>query len=65
MHSYHVTIHMPDGSHGVHCALYPHGGAAAERAIELFPDAARIEVMRLATVLLHGPRQPRPCREAA
>ncbi|SDM56703.1 hypothetical protein SAMN05428957_10862 [Oryzisolibacter propanilivorax] len=56
---------MPDGSHGVHCALYPHGGAAAERAIVLFPDAARIEVMRLATVLLHGPRQPRPCREAA
>lgn len=40
MHSYHITITMPDGSEGVHVNLYPHGAAAALRAAILFPDAA-------------------------
>lgn len=53
---YHVTITMGDGSQGKHCDLYPHGAAAALRASELFPDAAKIDVRRLTTVLLRGPR---------
>jgi hypothetical protein len=51
MHSYHVTIVMPDGSRGRHIGLYRDCAAAALRAIDLFPDAARIVVLRLTTVL--------------
>lgn len=58
MHSYHVTIIMADGSKGQHCGLYPHGAAAALRAAGLFPDAAKLNVKRLATVLLRCPRRP-------
>lgn len=58
MHSYHVTIIMADGSQGRHCGLYPHGAAAALRAAGLFPNAAKLNVKRLATVLLRGPRRP-------
>ena len=62
MHSYHVLITMPDGSKGRHCDLYPHGAAAAERAVELFPGADKIDVRRLSSVLLRpvaGSRQQR------
>ncbi len=58
MRSYHVTITMPDGSQGRHCDLYPHGAAAALRAADLFPDAAKLDVKRLSTVLLRSARQP-------
>jgi hypothetical protein len=51
MHHYHITITMPDSSQGTHEGLYPHGAAAAMRAEALFPDAARLEVLRLSTVL--------------
>lgn len=54
MFSYHVTITMGDGSQGQHCDLYPHGAAAAMRAVELFPDAAKIDVLRLSTALCRG-----------
>ena len=65
MHSYHVTVIMADGSKGgQHCDLYPHGAAAALRAASLFPDAAKLNVKRLATVLLRGPRRPNS-KEAA
>jgi len=57
MHSYHITITMPDASEGVHVAFYPHGAAAALGAACLFPDAAKIRVLRLSTALLRGPRQ--------
>ena len=58
MHSYHITITMPDGSEGVHVNLYPHGAAAALRAAILFPDAAKISVVRLSTKLLRSaPRE--------
>lgn len=58
MHSYHITITMPDGSEGVHVNLYPHGAAAALRAAILFPDAAKISVLRLSTKLLRSaPRE--------
>ena len=57
MHSYHITITMPDASQGVHVDLYPHGAAAALRAAFLFPDAAKITVLRLTTVLLRGANQ--------
>ncbi len=52
MRSYHVLITMADGSQGRHCDLYHDGAAAAMRAIELFPDACKIDVLRLTTVLL-------------
>lgn len=55
MYSYHITFTMDDGSQGNHCDLYPDGAAAAERAIELFPDACKIDVLRLSTVLLRQP----------
>lgn len=59
MHSYHVTAIMADGSKGgQHCGLYPHGAAAALRAAGLFPNAAKLNVKRLATVLLCGARRP-------
>ena len=58
MHSYHITITMPDGSEGVHVNLYRHGAAAALRAAILFPDAAKISVLRLSTKLLRSaPRE--------
>lgn len=57
MRSYHITITMPDASQGVHVGLYPHGAAAALRAACLFPDAAKISVLRLTTVLLRGANQ--------
>ncbi len=57
MHSYHITITMPDASRGAHVGLYPHGAAAALRAASLFPDAAKISVKRLTTVLLRGTAQ--------
>ena len=57
MRSYHITITMPDASQGVHVDLYPHGAAAALRAACLFPDAAKISVLRLTTVLLRGAGQ--------
>ena len=58
MHSYHITITMPDGSEGVHVNLYTHGAAAALRAAILFPDAAKISVLRLSTQLLRSaPRE--------
>ena len=55
MHSYHVLITMADGSQGRHCDLYHDGAAAAERAMALFPDARKIDVLRLSTVLLRLP----------
>lgn len=55
MHRYHVIITMSDRSQGEHCDLYPHGAAAAQRAIELFPDADRIDVLRQATALQRLP----------
>lgn len=61
MHSYHVTIFMADGSRGVHVGLYHDSAAASSFAIDAFPDATRIAVMRLTTVLgleAHGPGQP-------
>ena len=57
MRSYHITITMLDSSQGVHVDLYPHGAAAALRAAFLFPDAAKITVLRLTTVLLRGANQ--------
>lgn len=51
MHSYHVTITMGDGSTGRHVGLYRDGAAAADRAIGLFPGAARIRIRLLTTVL--------------
>ena len=57
MHSYHITITMTDASQGVHVGFYQHGAAAALRAAGLFPDAAKIDVRRLSTVLLRGPRK--------
>ena len=41
---FYVTITMPDGSTGGHQGLYGHSVDAWERAAELFPDAAKIEV---------------------
>lgn len=55
MHSYHVLVSMPDGSQGHHCDLYPHGAAATLRVAALFPDATKINVRRLTTVLLRQP----------
>ena len=63
MHSYHITITMADGSQGEHCDLYPDGATAGLRAIELFPNAHKIDVLRLSTVLLlrsPGARSQRP-----
>ncbi|OGT57893.1 MAG: hypothetical protein A3E01_05315 [Gammaproteobacteria bacterium RIFCSPHIGHO2_12_FULL_63_22] len=57
MHSYHITITMPDGSQGCHCDLFPHGAAAALCVADLFPQACRIDVLRLTTVLLRGNRK--------
>lgn len=57
MRSYHITITMPDGSEGVHVSLYHDGAAAALRAASLFPDAAKITVLRLSTKLLRSPRK--------
>lgn len=51
MHSYLVTIVMSDGSQGRHIDLYRDAAAAADRAIGLFPSAARIAIRRLTTVL--------------
>ncbi|WP_206779314.1 hypothetical protein [Acidovorax sp. GW101-3H11] len=45
---------MTDASQGVHVGLYQHGAAAALRAAGLFPDATKISVRRLSTVLLRG-----------
>ncbi|MBD9395753.1 hypothetical protein [Acidovorax sp. ACV01] len=59
MFPYHITITMGDGSQGKHCDLYPHGAAAAARAADLFPDAAKIDVLRLSTALRRGPRAAR------
>ena len=55
MHSYHITCTRDDGSQGEHCDLYPDGADAGLRAIELFPDAYKINVLRLSTVLLRRP----------
>lgn len=57
MYSYHITITMPNAHQGVHVGLYPHAAAAAMRAASLFPDAAKISVLRLLTVLLRGYNQ--------
>jgi hypothetical protein len=54
MRSYHVNIVMPDGSHCCHVGLYRTAGDAATYAINTFPEAARIVVLRLTTVLLGG-----------
>lgn len=63
MFPYHVTITMGDGSQGKHCDLYHDGAAAAMRAAELFPEAAKIDVLRLSTALCRGPgRARRPSR---
>lgn len=42
MHTWRVTIVMPDGSRGRHYGIYANGCAAIERAMDLFPTAARI-----------------------
>ena len=52
MHSYHVLIDLGDGTHARHCDLYPHGAAAALRVSDLYPQAVKIDVLRLTTVLL-------------
>lgn len=57
MRSYHITITMSDGSEGIHCGLFQHGAAAALRAAGLFPDACKLKVLRLSTVLLRCPRK--------
>lgn len=64
MRSYHVTITMRDGSTGTHCDRYPDGAAAARRATDLFPDAAKINVLRLTTLLARGLRAPAMARRA-
>lgn len=46
MHSYLITITMPDGSQGQHNGLYA-DGLAAMYAMEHFPDAKRISARRL------------------
>lgn len=40
-----VTITMPDGSKGHHKDVYPDTVAATERALELFPQARKIDVV--------------------
>lgn len=57
MHSYHITITMPDGSQCVHVSMYHDGAAAALRAANMFPDAAKITVLRLSTKLLRSARK--------
>lgn len=46
---YQVTITMPDGSCGSHVGAYHDQAAAAGRATDLFPEAARISVLRAST----------------
>jgi hypothetical protein len=54
MRAYHVTIVLPDGSHVVDVNLYRGAGDAATYAINTFPEAAKVSVLRLLTVLLGG-----------
>lgn len=55
MHIYHVLIDLGDGTHARHCDLHPNGAAAALRVAELYPQAVKIDVLRLTTVLLRLP----------
>ena len=63
MRSYHLLITLADGSQVRHCDLYHDGAAAALRAIDLFPDACKVNVLRLTTVLLRLPDVRYPAQQ--
>lgn len=73
VHTWRVTVVMPDGSRDRHHGIYPHGCAAIERAMDLFPTACRISARRLssstgrpqaaALQLVSQPPDPQPLEE--
>jgi hypothetical protein len=46
MRAFLVRIVMPGGSQGLHTGLYAHGFDAAIRALDLFPQASSVAVIR-------------------
>lgn len=61
-HSYHITIHMADGSTRTHVDLYPDSAAAASDVVQRIPTATRLDIKRTTTVLRVGTRAPgMPC----
>ena len=63
MRSYHVLIDLGDGTQVRHCDLYPHGAAAALHVADLYPQAVKIDVLRLTTALLRLPAVRYPTQQ--